>query len=102
MITHIVFVRYRADVSVADKDAINADLAALRDRIPGMTGFASGPNVSPEGLGRGNDDGFVVTFDSFDARDAYLADDVHRSIGARIVAAAEGGLDGLTVFDLES
>ena len=33
-------------------------------------------------------------------RDAYLADPVHQAIGARIVAAAEGGIDGVFVFDV--
>jgi len=33
------------------------------------------------------------------ARDAYLADEVHRAIGARLVAACSGGTEGLIVFD---
>ncbi len=102
MILHIVLVRFRSDVSAADRQAIFGDLEGLTGRVPGMLNFDAGPNVSPEGLGRGFDAGFVVTFDDFDARDAYLADEEHRRIGARLVAAAEGGLDGILVYDLEA
>nr|WP_292237006.1 hypothetical protein [Mesorhizobium sp.] len=35
------------------------------------------------------------------ARDAYLVHDDHSRAGARLVAALEGGTDGLMVFDLE-
>ena len=35
------------------------------------------------------------------ARDRYLVDPAHKAAGARLVAALEGGRDGLIVFDLE-
>nr|WP_287285619.1 hypothetical protein [Mesorhizobium sp.] len=35
------------------------------------------------------------------ARDAYLVHEAHSRAGARLVAALEGGTDGLMVFDLE-
>jgi hypothetical protein len=102
MIQHIVLVRFRPEVSANSKAAIFADLAGLKRRLPGMTGFVAGPNVSPEGLGKGYLDGFVCTFDSASARDGYLVDEEHQRIGARLVAAADGGTDGLIVFDIES
>jgi hypothetical protein len=45
-------------------------------------------------------DGFVVTFENTEARDAYLAHPDHLAVGQRIVAAIDGGLSGLLVFDL--
>jgi hypothetical protein len=101
MILHIVLVKFRASVSDAERRSIYEDLAALKARIDGLTAFSAGPDVSPEGIGRGYRDGFVVTFRDAAARDAYLEDPVHRAIGARLVAATEGGVDGLLVVDLD-
>jgi hypothetical protein len=66
-----------------------------------MLGFAAGRNVSPEGLGKGFDEGFLIDFADAAARDAYLDHPDHKALGARIVGAAEGGADGLFVFDFE-
>ena len=102
MISHCVFLRFRADVSEAERQSIHAAVAALKPRIPGMTGVVAGRNVSPEGLDKGYAEGFIVTFADAKARDRYLADEEHAKVGARIVAAAEGGVAGVLVFDLES
>ncbi len=34
-------------------------------------------------------------------RDAYLADAAHKAVGAQLVAAMDGGRDGLVVCDIE-
>lgn len=101
MIRHLVLVKFRADLPAAEKTAALADLAALQAKIPGITGFETGPNVSPEGLGRGYTDAFIVTFEDAAARDRYLANADHAAAGARLVAATEGGIGGLVVFDFE-
>ena len=101
MIRHLVLCRFRADVDVAARADLHRRLEGLRDRLDGMGPVALGPNASPEGLGRGFDHGFAIDFRDAAARDAYLADEVHGAVGADIVAALEGGLDGLLVFDLE-
>ena len=100
MILHCVFVRFREAIQPAEKQALYEAVAALEQVVPGMTGFAAGPNVSPEGLDGGFRDGFTVTFETAAARDAYLVHPDHVAVGGRIVAAAEGGLGGLLVFDL--
>ena len=101
MIRHCVFIRFRAEVSVEERAAIFEAIAALKPRIPGFLAVYPGANASPEGLDKGFADGFIVDFADAQARDHYLADEEHAKAGARIVAAAEGGLDGLLVFDLE-
>lgn len=101
MIRHCVFLRFRPAVDRAERAALYADLAALRAELPGMLSFWAGPNASPEGLGKGFDEGFVADFRDVPARDAYLDHPAHRAIGARIAAATEGGADGIFVFDLE-
>jgi hypothetical protein len=100
MILHCVFVRFKAALQHADKQAIYDAIAALKDVIPGILDLKYGPNVSPEGLNGGFLDGFVVTFENPAARDAYLVHPEHLVVGERIVASADGGLSGLMVFDL--
>lgn len=100
MILHCVFLRFKAAVSADEKQAIFDAIAALKSVIPGIVEVKSGPNVSPEGLHGGFADGFVVTFENTEARDAYLVHPEHVAIGERIASATDGGLAGLLVFDL--
>jgi hypothetical protein len=101
MIRHCVFVKFRADVPSAERQAIYADLAALRGHLGGIEAMSFGPNVSPEGLHQGFRDGFTIDFADAAARDAYLVDAAHQAAGGRLVAALEGGVAGLLVFDIE-
>jgi len=100
MIRHCVFVRFRADVSLVERAAIYTELESLREVVPGFLGMAYGSNVSPEGLHRGYMDGFTMDFTDEAARDAYLVHPAHKAAGGRLVAALEGGRDGLIVFDM--
>jgi hypothetical protein len=100
MILHCVFVRFKAATQQADKQAIYEAVAALKNVTPGILDVKYGPNVSPEGLNGGFLDGFAVTFESPEARDAYLVHPEHIAVGERIIAASDGGLSGLLVFDM--
>ncbi|MYA88223.1 MAG: Dabb family protein, partial [Boseongicola sp. SB0662_bin_57] len=44
---------------------------------------------------------FWFDFRDASVRDAYLADEMHQRIGARLVAELEGGADGVFVLDFE-
>ncbi|RUU80962.1 Dabb family protein [Mesorhizobium sp. M7A.F.Ca.MR.362.00.0.0] len=101
MIRHCVFARFRNDVAAAERMAIHADLDALRQVIDGMDAVKFSANVSPEPFARDFTHGFTIDFRDAAARDAYLVHEAHQRAGARLVAALEGGTDGLTVFDLE-
>ncbi|MEM9707997.1 MAG: Dabb family protein [Pseudomonadota bacterium] len=100
MIQHIVLCRFREDVSSSEIAAIWQELDRLRDVIPGMGRATFGENTSPEALGRGHGHGFVIEFDTAMARDAYLVHPKHKVAGSRLVAACEGGVDGITVVDI--
>lgn len=102
MIRHCVFVKFRADVSTTERAAIHADLSALRGLIDGMGAVNFSANVSPEPFARGFTHGFTIDFGDAAARDAYLVHEAHQKAGARLVAALDGGTDGLMVFDLET
>ncbi|MGV8832094.1 MAG: Dabb family protein [Devosia sp.] len=100
MIRHCVFVKFRADVSAAERAEIYAGLNALVGHIDGLLRADFGPNISPEGVSQGFDDGFIMDLADDAARDRYLVDPAHKAAGARLVAALEGGRDGIMVFDL--
>jgi hypothetical protein len=93
--------KFRNDFGRAERDAIYADAAALQVVLPGMRHIDSGRNVSPEGLGKGFDEGLIIDFDDARARDDYLVHPDHQKLGARIVAAVENGPDGIFVFDFD-
>lgn len=102
MILHCVFLRLKASLPAEEKVAMFEALAKLKDQIPGIVKIQHGTNVSPEGLSGGFRDGFIVTFENADARDAYLVHPDHVAVGDRLVSACDGGLAGLMVFDLEA
>ncbi|MBB6482999.1 Dabb family protein [Rhizobium lusitanum] len=100
MILHCVFLRLKSAMTQDEKRALFESVAALQKVIPGIVEVKYGPNVSPEGLHGGFVDGFTVTFESPEARDAYLVHPDHVAVGERIVSSIDGGLAGLMVFDL--
>ena len=100
-IRHIVLCKFRADVTVAERDAVLGELAALRGHLPGIVAMNFGANVSPEGLDQGFAYGFTIDFADAAARDTYLDDDAHKRAGAKFVATLEGGVSGLLVVDIE-
>ncbi len=100
MIRHIVLIRFRAATPAADIAALFAELAAIAGKVPGLLSIHSGKSESPEGIERGYLHGFTVDFTDWAALAAYQDHPDHRRLGAALIAAAEGGLDGILVFDL--
>jgi hypothetical protein len=96
MIRHIVLVQFKTD---ADVEKIFDALKALQTKVPGIMSISAGMDNSPEGLQRKNTHGFSVDFTNAAARDAYLPHPEHQKVGAMIVAAAEHGLNSITVVD---
>jgi hypothetical protein len=101
MIRHVVLFKFRSGVSADERAEIYAGLNALVGQIEGLLSAAFGPNISPEGLGQGFNDGFIMDFVDAAARDRYLPHPAHQAAGAKLVAALEGGVQGLVVFDMK-
>ncbi|MDP2697065.1 Dabb family protein [Thalassospira sp.] len=101
MIRHIVLIKFKPDINKAAINNLFDALATLGDQIAEMRGFDGGISVSPENLEQGFRHGFSIDFDDAKARDAYLAHPRHQALGAELVKAANGGISGLIVFDLE-
>ena len=96
MICHVVLLKFR---NSGDANNIFAKLKNLQSQIEGIVDIRCGKNCSHEGLQKGFTHGFFVDFIDAAARDAYLHHPAHQKVGAMIVAATEGGMDGIAVID---
>jgi len=102
MIRHIVALKFRTDVSAEKKQHLYAELEALSDQIEGILDFRTFANVSPEvPVVRGFHDVFWFDFRDAEVRDTYLEHPAHKAAGKKLVAATDGGLDGIFVADIE-
>ena len=101
MIRHIVLVKFKSDTSEQTIQNLFDRLAGLREQLSGMRDFDASLSLSPEGLEQGFKYGICVDFVDEAARDAYLALPDHKALGAELVGLAEGGINGLVVFDLK-
>jgi hypothetical protein len=100
MIRHIVLIRFRPAVSQAEITALFAELHLIEGRLPGLIAITSGRSESPEQMERGYMHGFVADFHDWAALQSYQQDQAHQRLGAKLVAAAQGGRDGILCFDL--
>lgn len=100
MIRHIVLIRFRPEIGESHITAIFEDLDSIRGKVPGLVSITSGRSESPEKIERGYMHGFVADFTGWDALDAYQKHPDHKRAGAALIDAAEGGIEGILVFDL--
>lgn len=101
MIRHVVLIRFGSDTDEAENEAILQEVVAVANSLNGVRAVVYGNNISPEtGMDKGYSVGFLIDFADADARDAYLVHPWHQAVGAKIIAAAEGGAAGVLVFDL--
>lgn len=97
---HLVALRFKPSVGETEKQALFDALRGLLGHLDGALDFQVRRNVSVEHeLVRGFQDLFWFDFRDSSARDAYLIDAEHRSVGARLVEHLEGGVDGVFVID---
>lgn len=97
---HVVLVRLRADLSTQELAQLAEAFSALPHQIPGLNGIRLGIDAGFEPLNRGYSWGFVATFDGPDALSAYQAHPAHKSASSLLLSCAQGGVDGVLVFDL--
>ncbi len=95
---HIVLMKFKPQVTPEQITELLQLLAELQHLIPGITSFSGGPNTSPEELHQGYTHGFLITFGSAAARDAYLPHPKHERVKAQLSPC----LDGVLVFDWEA
>jgi hypothetical protein len=102
MIQHIVLLRLRPEISDAAIADLFAELHGIRDKLSGILAITAGKSESPEHMERGYMHGFVVEFTDWAALQAYQDHPEHKAFGAKLVQAAQGGIEGILVFDLPS
>lgn len=100
MIRHIVLIRFKTDVTEDVIAGLFEELHQIEGKVPGLLSICSGRSESPEQMERGYMHGFVVEFDDWTGLQAYQDNAEHQLFGARLVSHADGGKDGILVFDL--
>lgn len=100
MIRHVVLIRFSEHLSEAAIADLFGELHEIEGKIPGLLGITSGRSESPEQMERGYMHGFIADFADWDALQAYQDNQDHRRLGARLVANAVGGKEGILCFDL--
>ncbi len=91
-----MLVTWRPGRSETAESAIRLPIQEFTVSIPGVVGVTEGRSTSPEGLEGGHEYGFVVTFESPTARNAYLDDPHHRPV-AEVIRAESSNV---VVFDI--
>jgi len=103
VLRHVVLLQFAEETPEETINEVFAGFGALAAKLPGIRGVGSGVNVSPEGLDRGYRHGFVMDFDSAEARDAYLAHPEHVAFAeGTVIPALAAGRDSIAVFDYET
>jgi hypothetical protein len=89
---HVVLFAFKDSASAAQIDAVVADFGSLKDRIPGITAYEWGTNVSPEGLNQGFTHCFTLSFASEEDRNTYLLHAAHQAFVDTLGASLERSL----------
>ena len=102
MIRHFVLIRFRSNFSKVEREKLFDAFSLLKNQLKVIRDLRVRANVSFENHVKHNfNDALVLDFEDAAARDAYLIDPRHQAVGAQLVSAAEGGLNGIVVFDME-
>jgi hypothetical protein len=97
-IQHMVLLKFKPEVTPEKIKDLFEQLAQLQQLIPGITYFSGGEYSSNEGLNQGYTHGFLMTFESVEARDAYLPHPEHE----RVKSALLEWIDSVLAFDFEA
>jgi hypothetical protein len=94
-IRHLVLLKFKADTSPAQLQALERAFAALANKISAVQSLEWGTNNSPEGLDKGFTHCFNLTFANEAARAVYLPHPVHLAFVEQLKPA----LDDVLVLD---
>lgn len=100
MIYHIVLLPFKSSVSEKEALDILKEMGELKGTIPQIQSFSGGKNNSPEGLDRGYQYGFIMTFNNVEDRAIYLEHPAHIALAKeKVLRALEDGVNSPVVFD---
>ena len=92
---HVVCFKFKEEATPAQIKKIEAEFAALPEKIDTIIDFEWGTNVSPENRAKGFTHCFVVTFKDRAGLDVYLPHEDHQAF----VSILKPILDDVFVFD---
>ena len=95
MVRHFGVFKFYPTISESEIAECFSQLKSMVGRIDGLLGIEHGPYESGEGLNQGFTHGFIMTFTSPAARDAYLPHPVHVEVRDFVVPK----LEQVMVFD---
>ncbi|MCJ8278465.1 MAG: Dabb family protein [Rivularia sp. ALOHA_DT_140] len=98
IIQHIALFKFKPEVTTDTIDNLFDKLLELKQIIPGITYFSGGPYSSNEGLNKDFTHGFLMTFESIEARDNYLPHPEHERVKQEILVC----INDILVFDFEA
>jgi hypothetical protein len=96
-IQHVVLFKIKPHVTSSHVTEIFERIASLQNLIPGIQNCVSGEHFSADRLNHGYTHGFVMTFESAEARDAYLPHPEHKKVEAILIEA----IDDILGFDFK-
>lgn len=94
---HFVFFKFKEGTPAAEITRIEAEFAALPAKIPTITGFEWGINLSPEDKAKGFTHGFMVTFKDKAGLEVYIPHPAHEAFVKGLVPH----LEDVFVFDFQ-
>lgn len=94
-IRHIVMFGFKTSANIGQVQQVIESFAKLKHQVPDIAEFEWGENNSPENLSQGHTHCFTLTFESADARDAYLVHPEHQAFAQWVGQWVET----VTVFD---
>jgi len=78
-IRHVVHFKFKSEATPEQIKKITDEFAALKTKISEVDSLEWGKNVSPEGLSKGLDYCWIVSFKTTQDRDAYLVHPAHKA-----------------------
>ena len=94
-IRHVVHFKFKSEATPEQIKKITAEFAALKTKISEVDSLEWGKNVSPEGLSKGLDYCWIVSFKTAKDRDTYLVHPAHKAF----VEILKPVLDDVVVVD---
>ena len=87
MIRHVVFFKFKPDVTAHERESAIADLRALPDKIDFIRGFETG--LDALGAPRSWDGALIATFDDLEMLEKYARHDDHVPVVMRMQSLCE-------------
>ncbi len=99
MISHMVLLKCRHNVTEQQLQEMFDALAALVDKISGLKTYSGGANNSPEGIAHGYTHAFHMLFTDVKARDDYLTHPEHELVKGLIAEVLTDCKENVLVVD---